>query len=976
MSVFMIETLLTVPPALADYLDGFQPRNSSWLSRLNETPRTPAFIGTDPVGSRLGSGGGTVHVLFQAWCRSGKLLPLEEWLRKSQRLVLHAGGESRRLPAYAAVGKAFIPLPPIEGLTPRIADQRLADFQLPAYRQTLLEAGARAAALVTSGDVWLDFDATDIPDINSDIAGVGMSVSPEVAQHFGVYFVKKEPRRGASGERSIAFFRQKPAVAEIVRETPHYDYFVDTGMWLLSAPALEVLFKRCGWDTRSASFTTKSGLPDYLDLYTEVGLALGVDARPESALKKAGFATLSSSVIPLNTARFYHLGSSRQLLESMEQLQWRNLTPQRTFRSATREDYPLQIRERGLTWLEGNLLSEPLRLDGANLVTGLPAKATVRRLSSDQCLDVVPVGESEYVVRPYHIDDKLRGDVRKGAICGQPAAEWLSARGIKIDGTDVFDFSIYPVLSPSEITDEIVQWFFSNNPDPLISEALRKKPRISAEALPGKTNFQRYFDQRKTGYSHGIQADFQALLKEGKAAVFEQDFSALAVFCLTEAPPLKRWLLNNAQALLAAATRPEHQARFLTFLAEIDKGTAKEKWARAGFERLQGALVSSHQLAKSSPRLTMKEDQIVWARSPVRLDLAGGWTDTPPYCLEAGGSVLNVAVLLNGQPPIQAFVRPTPDPLIRLRSIDLGSAETVTTFRELADFRNPRGHFSLPKAALALAGFLPDFLEGSPYRTLRSQLMAFGSGLEISLLSAVPKGSGLGTSSILGATLLGGINRACGLGWDEVDLYNRVLGVEQLLTTGGGWQDQAGALFPSLKLVQTQPGLSQFPTVRFVPLQAFDAGAINRSFLLYYTGATRMAKGILQEIVRDMFLGNAATRRTLESIRANAEKTFQALQLGEPQGVKRAIARSWRLNKQLDRGTTTPEIEKIIATCGENLAACKLLGAGGGGYMLLCANDATSGDLIRSRLETNPPNARARFIDFAIAERGLQVTVS
>ena len=137
-----------------------------------------------------------------------------------------------------------------------------------------------------------------------------------------------------------------------------------------------------------------------------------------------------------------------------------------------------------------------------------------------------------------------------------------------------------------------------------------------------------------------------------------------------------------------------------------------------------------------------------------------------------------------------------------------------------------------------------------------------------------------------------------------------------------------------------------------------------------------MAKGILQEIVRDMFLGDATTRRTLESIRANAEKTFQALQLGDSEGVRRAIARSWRLNKQLDRGTTTPEIEGIIATCGNDLAACKLLGAGGGGYMLLCAKDGLAGDRIRARLEASPPNRRARFIDFAVAEKGLQVTVS
>jgi galactokinase/mevalonate kinase-like predicted kinase len=972
----MIRVLLTVPPRMAEHARGGQ-EIPSWLRRLTGDPAIPTFIGADPPGARLGSGGGTVSVLHQAWLAEARGRPrpgaLERWLGASQKLVLHAGGESRRLPAYAAVGKAFIPVPPLEGLRPRLADPVLADFQLPAYTQALTEAGPGAAALVTSGDVWLDFEATEIPEVRTDLAGIGMRVPPEVAQHFGVFFVERG-RHARSGEpQPIDFFLQKPPAAEIARHLATHDAYVDTGMWLLSAAALGLLFARCGWDPRRAAFGGPGGLPGHLDLYTEVGAALGARARVPPRLKALGFSRLTSCVIPLESARFHHLGSSRQLLDSMDQMQRGALRLRRAHRIGSAPG-PIVAPELAPTWVEGSAAARPLRLDGWNLVTGLPEGASVRHLQAGACLDVTPVQGGGYAVRAYHLDDAFRGPPGAATLCGQPAAEWLARRRRPAEVDDVQQAPAFPVLTAEEIDQPLVDWFFAAAPEPGLTAALAGHRWLSAAEIPAEADLARYLGERRTRRAAGLRADLEAALAERDGSCLEQDCASLAGICREE-PALRRWLSRNGERLLAALPRPEHQSRLAMLLSELSRGRARAAWSEAAFGRLQASMVGPDALAKLRPALSLKEDQIVWARAPVRFDLAGGWTDTPPFCLEAGGTVLNVAVLLNGQPPIQVFVRPTPDPVIRLRSIDLGSAETISTYQELARFRDPRGHFSLPRAALALSGFLPAFQAGRPFRSLRAQLQAFGSGLEFSLLSAVPKGSGLGTSSILAAALLGALNRACGLGLHDVDLYHRVLGVEQLLTTGGGWQDQAGALFPGVKLVETRPGASQAPTVRYLPATLLATGA-NRTLLLYYTGITRVAKGILQEIVRDMFLGRAATVRTLEAIRANARALFQAVQLGDAAGLERCVARSWRLNQALDAATSTPEIAGVIARCGRDLAACKLVGAGGGGYMVMCARDVAAGQRIRARLEAEPPNPRARFIDFSVAEQGLQVTVS
>jgi galactokinase/mevalonate kinase-like predicted kinase len=964
----MIRTLLSVPPRLDRFV------HSRGASVLNLSPETS--VGSDPAERKLGSGGGSVHLLHEAWRSRPRHASQPPWSLPWQSLILHAGGESRRLPSYAHVGKALLPIPRLDGEYPRRFDQTLSDFQLPCYAQAVREAGPKCAAMVASGDVWLDFNALQIPPLDADIAGVGMRVVPEVAQHFGVFFVARRVAGQADGAKPIAFFRQKPSPAEIYRQLATHDFFVDTGLWLLSSQALQFLFRRCGWNDARNAFATADRLPAYLDLYGEIGPALGTRAVMPARLRRLGFAKLSSAVVPLETARFHHLGSSRQLFESFEQLLQRGEVRQRkTFSIAA----PVEVSAPPAfpVWADNVEPGAPVRLAGFNLLSGRPAAAPLSRLGLEQCVDVVPVGAHRYAVRPFALDDTLRGDPKRGAVvCGRPADQWLAERGLVADCRDVFELKIYPVLPAEDITDALIAWYFATAPDPEITAKVRKSRRLSAAEIPAAINFTRWFDQRRRNYATALLMEFNRCAATGNAEVFEQDFAAIARFGQDESPALRRWLRSNYRQLLRRLTVPAHQSRLLMTVGQLESPAARKRFDAAAHERLREAVVATADTSACAPVLSLKEDQIVWSRSPVRLDLAGGWTDTPPYCLEHGGAVVNMAVLLNGQLPIQVFVRRLREPVISLRSIDLGASETLITYSQVASFRDARSGFSLPKAALAMAGFHPDFAVGKSYSTLKGRLAAFGGGLEISLLSAVPKGSGLGTSSILGATLLGALNRACGLGWDEVSLYSRVLAVEQLLTTGGGWQDQAGALFRGVKLIQTSPGASQAPSVRFLPGHLFDATHANRTLLLYYTGLTRLAKAILKEIVEDMFLARFETLQTLTFIRQNAFELFTALQKGDRAGLHRCIARSWDLNKRLDPGTTTPEIERILRCCGPDLTAAKLLGAGGGGYMLFCARDVAAGTRIRERLEAKPPNSRARFIDFELADHGLQVSVS
>jgi galactokinase/mevalonate kinase-like predicted kinase len=305
----------------------------------------------------------------------------------------------------------------------------------------------------------------------------------------------------------------------------------------------------------------------------------------------------------------------------------------------------------------------------------------------------------------------------------------------------------------------------------------------------------------------------------------------------------------------------------------------------------------------------------------------------------------------------------------------MGAMETITTYEQLQQYNCVGSPFSIPKAALTLAGFSPRF-SAVAYASLEQQLQAFGSGIELTLLSAIPAGSGLGTSSILASTVLGALSDFCGLQWDKSTICNRTLALEQLLTTGGGWQDQYGGVLRGIKLLQTDPGFVQNPAAHWLPEHLFTQPEYRDCHLLYYTGITRTAKGILAEIVRAMFLNSSTHLSLLAEMKRHALDMAEAIQSGDFARYGALIGKSWMQNKALDSGTNPPEVEAIIARIAPYTLGYKLPGAGGGGYLYMVAKEPQAALRIRETLTQQPPNARARFVDMSLSDKGFQVSRS
>ena len=956
------DLLLSLPPNMCEHLADCDPAVAN-----------RAFSTFDPPGRQLGSGGGTAYVLEQAWRNSGEAL-FSQWLSTSGKLVIHGGGESRRLPPYAAPGKLFIPMPVFRWSVGQRLDQTLLDLAEPTLQRLAEVAPSNSRVMVASGDVLVRLEGELPPIPEADVVFFGLWAKPEEAQDFGVMFCDRhEPEK-------LVTFLQKPSPDTIREKSRDHAFLIDIGIWLLSERAVDCLMKKSGWNADKQAFA--QGVPDTYDLYGKWAFSLG--SEPVESNPAVG--ALSTAVVPLSNAGFYHFGTCGDMLDSLYELQ--NLEADQTKLGAVPTlaqprqfiqnavfEAPLRREENHSLWVENSHIPAAWKIAAENILTGVPENDWALELENGVCLDFVPVDEQR-CLRVYGYSDAFRGAVGNAETrwINRPFSQWLEKRGITLEEagidpqTDVQQAALFPMLG--EMDPAFVKWMFAADPETSSNWKKRwlESERISARQLGQQANLRWIHEQRSTLR----QLALPVMAKHAERSVFYKlDLDAMAGFYAEspfELPPaLETARLRNP--LVALHDR--------MFRAAVRRRRGDDSWLareKEAFQILRDLVVDRYKQEPVEPACTLLDDQIVWGRCPVRLDFAGGWSDTPPFCMEHGGSVLNIAVELNGQPPIQVFARRTREYKLVIRSIDLGLVEQLKTYEDVRAYDKLGSGFTLARAAFALAGFHPDF-NGGVFQTLEEQLKAMGGGVEISMLAAIPKGSGLGTSSILAATILGVLSDFSGLKWGKIEITQRTLALEQMLTSGGGWQDQVGGVFPGIKLVQTVPGLEQVPVVRWLPGRFFQ-GPEKPRMLLYYTGITRIAHDILGEIVRGIFLNAQIRLETVHSIAQASGFCHDAIQRDDFDAFAEAVRRSWRLNQQLDSGTNPPEVQKILDMAVDDLAAAKLIGAGGGGYLFMIASDVDAALRIRKRFEDNPPNEGARFVDFALSETGLQVTRS
>jgi fucokinase len=213
-----------------------------------------------------------------------------------------------------------------------------------------------------------------------------------------------------------------------------------------------------------------------------------------------------------------------------------------------------------------------------------------------------------------------------------------------------------------------------------------------------------------------------------------------------------------------------------------------------------------------------------------------------------------------------------------------------------------------------------------------------------------------------------------GVELSQAQLFDEVLCLEQMLTTGGGWQDQVGGLTGGIKLVTTGPGLPQAIHVTPVALSPQTANGLAERLLLVYTGQQRLAKNLLRNVMSRWMARDPEMVWIQGELARLALAMQRALATDELAEFGRLLTEHWALNKRMDPGCTNPFIDDLFAVMEPFIWGAKLAGAGGGGYAIVITRDELAGRDLAATLAARYPGTPVAVWPCAIPDEGLKAS--
>ncbi len=305
------------------------------------------------------------------------------------------------------------------------------------------------------------------------------------------------------------------------------------------------------------------------------------------------------------------------------------------------------------------------------------------------------------------------------------------------------------------------------------------------------------------------------------------------------------------------------------------------------------------------------------AKSPVRVSFGGGGSDTTAFFSKNDGAVINSTISLY----CYASLFKRNDSNIKIDSLDLNKKATINSIKNLDELDND---FGLIKSVIKT--IKPDF------------------GFELIIRSDFPKGSGLGGSSAVCASIIGCFNEFRIDKWNNYEIAEIAYESERLqLNIAGGWQDQYATVFGGFNFMEFRASKNLIHPLRIKQETLLE---LENNLMLCYTNTNHTDDNIHRSQK-----SNTSNSKIIDNIKSNVRlcyETRDALLKGDLKSFGNTLNKSWKLKKTFAKEISNKFLDNIYDGALKNGASGgKLLGAGGGGYFIFYVKSEEKNNFLR-----------------------------
>ncbi|WOL10044.1 hypothetical protein Cni_G18798 [Canna indica] len=966
----------------------------------------------------------TPHLAIGGTSCDTSLLSVVNFLTTRNILLLHSGGDSKRVPWANPMGKVFLPLPFLaadnpDGPVPLLFDHILAISS--TARQAFKNAGG---IFIMTGDVLPCFDASImiLPDDSACIITVPITL--DVASNHGVVVASNERTRDDNNSLSLVEnLLQKPSLKELTEGhaiLPDGRTLLDTGIIAARGKAWSELVKlACSSSQRmildlanSRKEASKKKKFNWIFFFNwqlnSLQMSLYEDlvsawvpvkhewlrSRPlgEELINALGNQRMFSfCAFGLS---FLHFGTSTEVLDHLsgpnsELVGHRHLCSMPETTSCDIAASAVIISSKiapGASVGEDCLvynssLSGRILIGSQSIVVGVNISClnklgqidnSFRFILPDRhCLWEVPLVASLGRIIVYcGLQDNPKVSVEKGGtFCGKPWKRVLHY--LKIDKSDLWipvvnenclwNAKLFPILSSSEMLN-VSMWLTGStmhNCEEMLS-LWRSSTRISLEDLHRSIHFPLLCEETTKHLADLAAGIAKSCLAYGLLGhnLFQlcEDFlpkNTAGMEICQELLALCPVLRDQNHGVLPQSRAYQVQVDLHRFCGDELKASTVEQnvWTAVASEtasavkyEIEGDSSWSNFQINALQQVALHPKRAC-VQLPVRVDFVGGWSDTPPWSLERQGCVLNMAINLEGTVgcirtlPVGTIVETTKGHGVLIMD-DVENQVYIEDPFSISTPFNKDDPFRLVKSALLVTGIL-------------HHEILFNSGLIIRTWAKVPRGSGLGTSSILAAAVVKGLLQIMEGDDSDENVARTVLMLEQVMGTGGGWQDQIGGLYPGIKCTYSFPG--QPLRLKVIPLVPSPqlVSELEQRLLVVFTGQVRLASQVLQKVVTRYLRRDNLLIESIKRLATLAKLAREVLMNCDIDELGDIMLEAWRLHQELDPFCSNELVDKLFAFAEAYCCGYKLVGAGGGGFALLLAKDSTCAQQLKNALENS-----------------------